>query len=64
MLRAEGLPFIKTLGTRGADDGEGGSAYKHPMQDALFMTPTPRVLANVVDQLDAIDVADRDTKGT
>ena len=27
------------------------------------MMPTPRVLANVVDQLDAIDMADRDTKG-
>ncbi|MGC4032202.1 MAG: class I SAM-dependent DNA methyltransferase [Tepidisphaeraceae bacterium] len=25
--------------------------------------PTPRVLANVVDQLDAIDMADKDTKG-
>ena len=33
------------------------------MKDALFMMPTPRVLANVVDQLDAIDMADRDTKG-
>ena len=27
------------------------------------MMPTPRVLANVVDQLDAINMADRDTKG-
>ena len=27
------------------------------------MMPTPRVLANVVDQLDAIDMADSDTKG-
>ena len=27
------------------------------------MMPTPRVLANVVDQLDGIDMADRDTKG-
>ena len=33
------------------------------MKDALFMMPTPRVLANVVDQLDDIDMADRDTKG-
>jgi type I restriction enzyme M protein len=33
------------------------------MKDALFMMPTPRVLANVVDQLDGIDMADSDTKG-
>jgi len=33
------------------------------MKDALFMMPTARVLANVVDQLDSIDMADRDTKG-
>ena len=33
------------------------------MKDAIFMMPTPRVLANVVDQLDGIDMADSDTKG-
>jgi type I restriction enzyme M protein len=33
------------------------------MKDATFMMPTPRVLANIVDQLDAIDMADSDTKG-
>ena len=33
------------------------------MKDALFMMPTARVLANVVDQLDDIDMADSDTKG-
>ena len=33
------------------------------MKDALFMMRTARVLANVVDQLDDIDMADRDTKG-
>ena len=32
-------------------------------EEALFMMPTPRVLSNVVDQLDAIDMADRDNKG-
>ena len=41
----------------------GGSTYSHHMDDALFMMPTARVLANVVDQLDAIDMADSDTKG-
>ncbi|MBO6940945.1 MAG: SAM-dependent DNA methyltransferase [Deltaproteobacteria bacterium] len=62
-VRDQVFPFIKTLGAKGEDDGEGGSTYTHHMKDALFMMPTPRVLANVVDQLDDIDMADRDTKG-
>ncbi|MCP3973783.1 MAG: SAM-dependent DNA methyltransferase, partial [bacterium] len=62
-VRDEVFPFIKTLGQRGDGDGEGGSTYTHHMKDALFMMPTARVLANVVDQLDSIDMADRDTKG-
>ena len=57
------FPFIKTLGNKGDEDGEGNSTYTHHMKDALFMMPTPRVLANVVDQLDAIDMANQDTKG-
>ena len=57
------FPFIKTLGQKGEADGEGGSTYTHHMKDALFMMPTARVLANVVDQLDSIDMADSDTKG-
>ena len=57
------FPFIKTLGDNGQSDGEGGSTYTHHMKDALFMMPTARVLANVVDQLDGIDMADSDTKG-
>ena len=55
--------FIKTLGQKGEADGDGGSTYSHHMRDALFMMPTARVLANVVDQLDGIDMADSDTKG-
>jgi type I restriction enzyme M protein len=62
-VQQEVFPFIKSLGAKGDDDGEGNSTYTHHMKDALFMMPTPRVLANVVDQLDAIDMADRDTKG-
>ena len=62
-MRDEVFPFIKTLGQKGEADGEGGSTYTHHMKDALFMMPTPRVLANVVDQLDAIDMTDQDTKG-
>jgi type I restriction enzyme M protein len=33
------------------------------MKDAIFMMPTARVLASVVDQLDGIDMSDADTKG-
>lgn len=75
-LRDEVFPFIKSLGqadegTEGSEEGTEGSeegaeeesTYSHHMKDAIFMMPTPRVLANVVDQLDAIDMADRDTKG-
>ena len=61
-LRDEVFPFIKTLGQKG-DDAGNGSTYSHHMKDALFMMPTARVLANVVDQLDGIDMADSDTKG-
>ena len=57
------FPFIKTIGQKGEADGEGGSTYTNHMKDALFMMPTPRVLANVVDQLDGIDMTDSDTKG-
>ena len=55
------FPFMKTLGQTG--EGAQGSTYTHHMKDALFMMPTARVLANVVDQLDGIDMADSDTKG-
>lgn len=62
-VRDEVFPFIKTLGQKGDADGEEGSTYTHHMKDALFLMPTPRVLANVVDQLDSIDMSDADTKG-
>ncbi|MEM7245918.1 MAG: class I SAM-dependent DNA methyltransferase [Acidobacteriota bacterium] len=58
-VRDHVFPFIKTLGQK----GEGGSAYSHHMKDAIFMMPKPSVLANVVDQLDSIDMSDSDTKG-
>ena len=61
-VRDRVFPFIKSLGQKSGADG-GGSTYSHHMKDALFMMPTPRVLANVVDQLDGIDMADSDTKG-
>ncbi len=63
IVRDQAFPFIKTLGSKGEEDGEGGSTYTHHMKDALFMMPSARVLANVVDQLDGIDMNDADTKG-
>ncbi len=60
-VRDLAFPFIKTLGQSAS--GEGDSTYSHHMKDATFMMPTPRVLANIVDQLDSIDMADSDTKG-
>ena len=62
-VRDDVFPFIKSIGDNGPSDGEGGSTYTHHMKDALFMMPTARVLANVVDQLDGIDMDDSDTKG-
>ncbi len=53
-VQEEVFPFIKTLGEKGNADGEKGSTYTHHMKDALFMMPTPRLLANVIDQLDSI----------
>lgn len=61
-VRDQVFPFIKTIG-QSNDDGKEDSTYSHHMKDAMFMMPTPRVLANVVDQLDSIDMADQDTKG-
>lgn len=60
-VRDDVFPFIKSLGDNG--DPERRSTYSHHMKDAIFMMPTPRLLANVVDQLDSIDMSDRDTKG-
>lgn len=60
-IRDEVFPFMKSLGNNG--DPERNSTYSHHMKDAIFMMPTPRLLANIVDQLDSIDMTDRDTKG-
>jgi len=61
-VRDEVFPFMKSLGRNGDGDPE-DSTYTHHMKDALFMMPTARVLANVVDQLDEIKMDDADTKG-
>jgi type I restriction enzyme M protein len=62
-VRDQVFPFIKTLGSNGSADHNGDSTYAHHMRDAIFMMPAPRVLANVVDQLDGIPMDDRDTQG-
>lgn len=62
-IRDEVFPFIKALGRNDGSEEEGDSTYSHHMKDALFMMPTSRVLASVVDQLDSIEMADSDTKG-
>lgn len=43
--------------------GSADSSFGKFMKGAVFMIPTPRLLANVVDMLSGIDMKDRDTKG-
>jgi len=53
----EVFPFIKSL------HGNKNSAYAKYMSDAIFMIPTPQMLAKIVDGIDSIPMKDRDTKG-
>ncbi len=55
------FPFLRNELARnhGGDD----STYAHHMKDARFTIPTAALLAKVVDLLDAVPMADRDTKG-
>ncbi len=62
-VRDKVFPFIKSLGNGNGVDEEKASTYAHHMKDAIFMMPTPRLLANVVDRLSDIDMSDSDTKG-
>lgn len=50
------FPFLRTLG------GD-GSTYGEHMEGARFTIPTPQLLSRVVDLLDEIPMADRDTNG-
>ncbi|WP_445166996.1 type I restriction-modification system subunit M [Mycolicibacterium sp. Dal123E01] len=50
------FPFLRVLG------GD-GSTYGEHMKDARFTIPTPQLLSRVVDLLDEIPMADRDTNG-
>lgn len=62
-VRDQVFPFIKSLGGNGKTKEGRDSTYTQHMKDAIFMMPTPRLLANVVDQLDGIDMSNSDTKG-
>ncbi len=50
------FPFIRE------EVAKNGAVARH-MRDARFGIPTPALLAKVVDKLDKIEMADRDTKG-
>lgn len=56
LVKDKVFPFIKTI------QGEDTAFAKH-MEDAIFMIPKPAVLDRVVNMIDQIDMADRDTKG-
>ncbi len=51
----EVFPFLRGLGD--------GTTYSEHMKDARFTIPTPALLSKVVDMLDDIPMADRDTNG-
>ena len=53
ILRDEVFPFMKSLG-----DGTAGSSYTAHMKDAIFMMPSPRVLAAV--QVERLKTRDGD----
>lgn len=58
VVRDQAFPFIKALGGTA-----GETSYARHMKDANFMVGSPALLANVIDQIDALPMADRDTKG-
>ncbi len=57
-VRDKAFPFIKSLGSK-----EGETAYSSHMKDAVFLISNPALLSNVVEQIDLLPIADRDTKG-
>ncbi len=52
--------YLRGLGSQLGGDG---STYSEHMRDARFTIPTPALLSKVVDMLDGIPMADRDTNG-
>ncbi|MDY6899216.1 MAG: class I SAM-dependent DNA methyltransferase [Cyanobacteriota bacterium] len=61
IVRDEIFPFIKNLGQNIGKNGE--NAYTRHMKDAVFLITNPTLLANVVNQIDAIPMKDRDISG-
>jgi len=57
-IRDEVFPFLKEL-----HGGDTESSYARHMRDAVFMVPNPALLREVFDQVAALDLPDRDTKG-
>ena len=51
------FPFIKQIG-----DGK-DTAFSRSMKDPVFLIPTPKVLAKVVDGIDAMDMNNKDIMG-
>lgn len=49
------FPFLRDMGD--------GTTYSEHMKDARFTIPTPALLSKVVDMLDDLPMADRDTNG-
>lgn len=56
LMAEDVFPFLRELG------GD-GSTYSEHMKKARFTIPTPALLSRVVDMLDDIPMADRDTNG-
>lgn len=54
------FPFLRKLGTQ---LGGNGSTYSEHMKDARFTIPNAALLTKVVDLVDEIPMADRDTNG-
>lgn len=52
------FPFIKTVNGEGKD-----TAFSRFMSDAVFLIPTPKVLAVCVDELQGIDMSNKDIMG-
>ena len=56
-VRNDVFVFIKNLGTGNE------SAYSRFMKDAVFMIQSPRILTKVVDDINTLNMEDRDTMG-
>ncbi|PQP14041.1 HsdM family class I SAM-dependent methyltransferase [Rhodococcus opacus] len=59
-VSTEVFPFLQNYGDQVGGDG---STYSDHMKDARFTIPTPALLSKVVDMLDDVPMADRDTNG-